>query len=79
MITVTINIERQDLIDMGLAGDGEDVACSVNPTAIACFYPSIDEGKSHKGTKIHLLSGEDIWCYEDYKQVKAKVESYLSK
>lgn len=74
MITVTIEVARQDLIDMGISHDGEQVECTINANCITCFYPSHDETKGITGTKIHLCDAERIWCYEPYLEVKRKVD-----
>lgn len=74
---VTINVERQDLIEMGLAGEGENVPCNINPAHICFFYPSYDDDKEHLGTKMHFVNGEWIWCYQTYKEVEAMVNAEL--
>jgi hypothetical protein len=74
---VTINVERHDLIEMGLEGEGEDVPCSVNPAHICFYFPSYDLDKEHLGTKIHFVNGEGLWCYQTYKEVEAMVNAEL--
>lgn len=73
MISVTITVDRQDLIELGVSGDGEDVECLVNEKAVSFLYPSFYEGKAHMGTKIHFFSGENIWCYDSYETLKEKL------
>lgn len=79
MILVTINVDRQDLIELGISGEGEDVECAINPSTITLLYPSYDEDKEKMGTKVHLSSGENIWCYEGFYDVLSKVKDYNEK
>ena len=73
LVDVTINVDRQDLIDLGVSGEGQNVKRFVNANNVTIFYPSYDAGKGHMGCKIHLTSGENIWCYETYEAIKEKL------
>jgi hypothetical protein len=78
MIKVTINVELQNLTDLGIDTEGEDVECYVNPKDISFFYPSLDSGKNHMGTKFHFGNGEHLWCYEPIETIKKKMHNFLN-
>jgi len=69
-ITVRINVVSQSSIDMGLDEEAEVVECSVDLSKVCCFYKSYDNDSQCMGTRIHFDSGEQMWCYEDYEQIK---------
>jgi hypothetical protein len=75
LLIVTIELLRQDHIDMGLDIDGDKSKCCVNKSQIAFFYPSHDDGKGLYGTKIHMVGGEHIWCYDDFDSVKSRLKN----